>query len=57
MVNCELGCEKKTIFFFVLSRVWEKEKVLSTHKESNLRPSDSALGRSTTEPANFMNRM
>ena len=36
--------------FFVLSRAWDKEKVLSPHKESNLRPSDSALRCSTTEP-------
>ena len=27
--------------FFVLSRAWDKEKILSPHKESNLRPSDS----------------
>ena len=26
---------------FVLSRAWEKEKILSPHEESNLRPSDS----------------
>ena len=29
--------------FFVLSRAWDKEKILSPHEESNLRPSDSAL--------------
>ena len=29
--------------FFVLSRVWDKEKILSPHEESNLRLSDSAL--------------
>ena len=29
--------------FFVLSRAWEKEKLLSLHEESNLRSSDSAL--------------
>ena len=52
-----LVVKRRQIFFFVLSRVWEKEKVLSTHKGSNLSPSDSALGRSTTEPANFMDRM
>ena len=27
------------MFFFVLSRAWEKEKILSPHEESNLRPS------------------
>ena len=26
--------------FFVLSRAWDKEKILSPHEESNLRPSD-----------------
>ena len=26
--------------FFVLSRAWDKEKILSLHEESNLRPSD-----------------
>ena len=36
--------------FFVLSWVWEKEKNLSTHEELNLRPSDSVLHFSTTEP-------
>ena len=29
--------------FFVLSRAWDKEKILSPLEESNLRPSDSAL--------------
>ena len=36
--------------FFVLSRAWDKEKILSPHKESNLRPSDSACRCSATEP-------
>ena len=36
--------------FFVLSRAWDKENILSPHKESNLRPSDSVLRCSTTEP-------
>ena len=27
--------------FFVLSRAWDKEKIMSLHEESNLRPSDS----------------
>ena len=35
--------------FFVLSRAWNKEKILSPHEESNLRPSHSALRCSTTE--------
>ena len=34
---------------FVLSRAWDKEKILSPHEESNLRPSDFALRCSTTE--------
>ena len=29
--------------FFVLSLAWDKKKIPSSHKESNLRPSDSAL--------------
>ena len=36
--------------FFVLSRAWNKEKILSPHEESNLRPSHSALRCSTTKP-------
>ena len=36
--------------FFVLSQAWDKEKILSPHEESNLRPSDSVLQCSTTEP-------
>ena len=36
--------------FFVLSRGWDKEKILSPHEESNLRPSDSAFRYFTTEP-------
>ena len=32
------------MFFFVLSRAWDKEKkILSPHEEANLKPSDSAL--------------
>ena len=46
MVSFELGKEiVKDIF-----RVWDKEKIQSPHEESNLRPSDSALRCSTTEP-------
>ena len=36
--------------FFVLSRAWDKEKILSLHEESNLKPSNTALGCSTTVP-------
>ena len=35
--------------FFVVLQAWDKEKILSPHEESNLRPSDSALWCSTTE--------
>ena len=37
-------------FFSVMSWVWDKEKIASPNEESNLRPSDSALQCSTTEP-------
>ena len=36
--------------FFVFSPAWDKEKILSFHEESNLRPSYSALRCSTTKP-------
>ena len=29
--------------FFVLSRAWDKEKILSPYEEWNLKPSDSTL--------------
>ena len=35
--------------FFVLSRAWNKENILSPHEESNVRLSDSALRCSSTE--------
>ena len=35
MVSFALG---KEIDVFVYSRAWDKEKILSPHKESNLRP-------------------
>ena len=38
------------IWFFISSRACDKEKILSTREESNLRPSVSALRCSTTEP-------
>ena len=49
MISFELGKEIEKDFF-ALSRAWDKEKNLSPHEESSLRPSDSALGCSTTEP-------
>ena len=36
--------------FFVLSWVWDKDKILSPNEESNLRPMDSVLRYTTTEP-------
>ena len=36
--------------FFVLSRVWDKDKILNPNEESNLRPMDSVLRYTTTEP-------
>ena len=36
--------------FFVFSPAWDKEKILSFHKESNLRSSYSAPRCSTTKP-------
>ena len=35
------------LFFF--SRPWDKEKILSPREESNHRPSESALRRSTNQ--------
>ena len=40
----------KEIFFFLLSRACDKEKLLSPRWESNLRPSDFARRYFTTEP-------
>ena len=37
MVSFELGEELRKMFF-VLSRAWDKEKILSPHEELNLRP-------------------
>ena len=42
--------KKQRKMFFILSQAWDKEKTLSPHEESNLRPSDSVLQHSTTEP-------
>ena len=41
MVGFELRNRDRCVF--VLSRAWNKEKILSPHEESNLRPSNSAL--------------
>ena len=50
MGSFELDKEIEKDFFFVLSLAWDKEKILNPHEELNLRPSDSALLRSTTDP-------
>ena len=42
--------KKHRKMFFALWRAWDKEKIPSPHEESNLRPSDSLLRCSTTEP-------
>ena len=42
--------KKQMKMFFVSSPAWDKEKILSSHEGSNLRPSDSALRCSITEP-------
>ena len=50
MVSFEHGEELRK-FFYVLSRAWDKEKILSPHEESNLRPSglrSSALPRDSS---------
>ena len=49
MESFELGKEIER-YFCVLSRARDKGKILSPHEESNLRPSDSTLRCSTTEP-------
>ena len=50
MVSFELSKEIDKKMFFVLSRVWDKEKILSLHEELNLRPLDFVLQCSTREP-------
>ena len=42
MVSFELGKKIAKGVFFVLSRAWGEEKILSPYKESNPRPLDSA---------------
>ena len=50
MVSFELGKEIKKDVFSSCHKRGTKEKILSPHEESSLRPSDSALRCSTTEP-------
>ena len=42
MVSFELGKKIEKDVFFVLSRAWGEEKILSPYEESNPRPLDSA---------------
>ena len=48
-ISFEVGKEMEKDVF-VLSQVWVKEENVSSHKESNLRPSESTLCCSITEP-------
>ena len=50
MISIELGKEIEKDVFRLVTSVWRNKKILSPHEESNLRPSDSALRCSTTEP-------
>ena len=50
MVSIELGKEIDKDVFRLVTSVWRNKKILSPHEESSLRPSDSALRCSTTEP-------
>ena len=50
MVSFELGKEIEKDVFSSCHERGTKEKILSPHEESNLRPLDSALRCSTTEP-------
>ena len=50
MGSFELDKEIEKYFFFVLSLAWDKEKILNPHEELNLRPPDSVLQCSTTDP-------
>ena len=42
MVSFELGKKIEKDVFFVLSRDWGEDKILSPYEESNPRPLDSA---------------
>ena len=50
MVSFELGIEIEKDAFLVYSHVWDKEKILGPHGRLNLKPLDSTLWCSTTEP-------
>ena len=39
----KLQIKVEKVVIFVLSRAWDKEKLLNPHEESKLRPLDSAL--------------
>ena len=48
-LHCTAKQDLEKDFFFLLW-VWDKEKILSPYEELNLRPLDSTLWCSTTEP-------
>ena len=54
IIVCSILFEKLNFLsenmFFVLSRARDEEKLLILHEESNIRPLDSALRFSTSEP-------
>ena len=56
MVSFELSKEKRKMSF-VLSEAWDKENILFPHEESNLRPLNSLLQSSTTEPQRLVSEV
>ena len=50
MISFEVSKEIENYVCFVLSRAWDKKKILSPHEELHLRPLDSTPQCSTTEP-------
>ena len=55
MVNFELSKEIKEDVFCLVTSIGQRKKILSPDEESNLRPSDSVLQCSTTEPQRLHN--
>ena len=50
MLSFELSKEIEKDVFHLVTSTGQRKKILSPHKELNLRPSDSMLQCSTTEP-------
>ena len=50
MLSFELSKEIEKDVFHLVTSMGQRKKILSPHKELNLRPSDSMLQCSTTEP-------